>query len=86
MKFDKLDKRVDDLENITDPGGWEEVRLTILLILDDYPDAKEAVASRLAEDRREREWPELRSFILDSLQAFPAARERMIAALEEVET
>jgi len=38
------------------------------------------------KDHQDMDWPELRIFLLDCLQPFPAARERMIAALEELGT
>jgi hypothetical protein len=83
MKFDTLDKRVGTLECIKDPDGWEDIMLAILTALDSFPDAKAALASKLAEDRQDRSWPELRSYILDNLRPFPAAGERVLEAFEE---
>ncbi|MFZ2472766.1 MAG: hypothetical protein WAW52_12615 [Methanothrix sp.] len=79
-------------------GDWEDIRTAMLYALDDYPEAKAALVTKLVESRSGRkeldvrdfnrqsgEWLELRGVILDALQPFPAARESVLAALKEVE-
>ncbi len=39
---------------------------------------------KVIEDRRARDWPELRSFVINCLLPFPPAKKSVIAALEEV--
>ena len=89
-RFDCLLRRISRMEPSGPiPDNWPNLRLAILLALDDFPEAKDHLASNLMEqrqepERQERTWSELRSFILDCLESFPGARESMIAALKEV--
>lgn len=84
MKLDSLRRRLQNMEpKPLEHDNWQEIRLAILYALDDFPEAKLALASKLIEDRPEREWPELRMFVLASLDPFPAARQAVIQALEE---
>jgi hypothetical protein len=89
MKFDTMLKRVETLEAAEGPDKWPEVRTAIGEVLDGFPEAKDVFVEKLnkvrsAEDHQGMAWPELRIFLLDCLQPFPAAWESMIVVLEEV--
>jgi len=83
MNLDSLKKRLNALDPEPISDNWPDTRTVITQALDDYTEAKNHLARKLAEDRQDRNWSELRSFVLDCLQPFPLAKESVITALQE---